>query len=100
MLWGIHNLTPKVIIERLGLEIKRPYKDLYSFDSSKVKCLGLIKDLEISLTQISSKSMVMDIMVEDIPPRHGMILSRSWMEKLNGALQTDMSFITVLVFGG
>ena len=28
-----HNLMPKVVMERLGLEITRPYKDLYSFDS-------------------------------------------------------------------
>ena len=40
-----HNLMPKAIMETLNLEITRPYKDLFSFDSSKVKCLGLIKDL-------------------------------------------------------
>ena len=37
-----HNLMPKVVMEILGLEITRPYKDLYSFDSSRVKCLGLV----------------------------------------------------------
>jgi hypothetical protein len=40
-----HNLIPKDIIEKLGLDITRPYKDLYSFDSSKLKCIGLIKYL-------------------------------------------------------
>ena len=59
-----HNLMPKVVMERLGLEITRPYKDLYSFDSSRVKCLGLIKDLCVSLTQIPAKCMVMDVVVE------------------------------------
>ena len=44
-----HNLMPKEIMEKLGLEITRPYKDLYSFDSKKVKCLGLIKYLCITL---------------------------------------------------
>ena len=38
-----HNLTPKRVVESLGLEVTRPYKDLYSFDSRKVKCFGLIK---------------------------------------------------------
>ena len=28
-----HNLMPKVIMERMGLEITRPYKDFFSFDS-------------------------------------------------------------------
>lgn len=27
-----HNLMPKVIMERLGLDIIRTYKDLFSFD--------------------------------------------------------------------
>ena len=44
-----HNLMPKVIMERLGLEVTRPYEDLYSFDSSRVRCLGLIKDLCVNL---------------------------------------------------
>ena len=33
-----HNLMPKGVVESLGLEITRPYKDLYSFDSKRVKC--------------------------------------------------------------
>ena len=45
-----HNLIPKVVMEILGLEITHPYKDLYSFDSSRVKCLGLIKDICVSIT--------------------------------------------------
>lgn len=40
-----HNLMPKAIMEKLGLDITREYHDLYSFDSGKVRCLGLIKDL-------------------------------------------------------
>ena len=77
-----HNLMPKVVMERLGLEIARPYKYLYSFDSSRVKCLGLIKDLCVSLNQIPTKCMVMDVVVEDVPPKYGMLLSRSWGGKL------------------
>jgi len=95
-----HNLMPKVIMERLGLNITRPYKYIYPFDSSKVKCLGLIKDLAVSLTQIPSKFMVMDIVLADIPLRYVMLLPIFWMEMLNESLQTYMSYITILVFGG
>jgi hypothetical protein len=94
-----HNLMPKEVMEKLGLEVTRPYKDLHSFDSSRVKCIGLIKDLCISLVQIPSKSMVMDVVVADIPPKYGMLLSRSWGAKLKGTLQLDMSYATVPVFG-
>jgi hypothetical protein len=39
-----HNVIPKSIMDRIGLEITRPYGDLYSFDSRRVKCMGMIKD--------------------------------------------------------
>ena len=93
-----NNLMPKLIMEKLGLEVTRPYKDLFSFDSNKVKCLGLIKDLVVSLAQIPSKSLVMDVVVADIPPKFGMLFSRSWATKLKGALQMDMSYTTIPVF--
>lgn len=44
-----NNLMPKSLMEKLDLDITRPYKDLFSFDSIQVKCLGLIKDLCVSL---------------------------------------------------
>ena len=42
--------------------------------------------------------MVMDIVVVDIPPKYVMLLSHSWGEKLQGSLQLDMSYATILVF--
>ena len=93
-----HNLMPKVVMERLGLEITKPYKDLYSFDSSRVKCLGLIKELCVNLEQVFAKNLVMNIVVADIPPKYGMLLSRSWGAKLQGNLQLDMSYATIPFF--
>ena len=93
-----HNLMPKVIMERLGLEVTIPYKDLYSFDSSRVRCLGLIKDMCVNFAQIPAKSLVMDIVVADIPPKYVMLLSRSWGAKLEGTLQMDMTYATIPVF--
>ena len=58
-----HNLIPKGVVESLGLEVTRPYKDLYSFDSRKVKCLGLIKNMVVNLTKLPSKTVVMDVVV-------------------------------------
>ena len=45
-----HNLMPKQVMEEFGLEGTKEYHDLYTFDSNKVKCLGVIKDLVVSLT--------------------------------------------------
>jgi len=94
-----HNLMPKSVMEKLNLDITRPYKDLFSFDSSQVKCLSLIKDLCVSLVQYPNKTILMDVVVADIPPKYGMLLSRSWGAKLQGSLQLDLSYGTISVFG-
>lgn len=73
-----HNLMHIAIMEKLGVHITRPYKYLYSFDSRKVICLGLIKDPCVNLVKILAKSLLMDIVVADIPPKYGMLLSRPW----------------------
>ena len=90
-----HNLMPKEIMDALGLDVTRQYKDLYSFHSRRVKCLGLIKDLVISLHQILEKNIVMDIVVADVPAKFGMLLSRSWSAKLKG---TILNYATIHVF--
>jgi ribonuclease HI len=42
----------------------------------------------------------MDIVVADVPPNFGMLLSRSWIKRLGGKLQMDLSYDTIPVFGG
>jgi ribonuclease HI len=46
------------------------------------------------------KSMVMDIVVADVPPKFGMLLSRYWIKKLGGTLQMDLTYSTIPVFEG
>ena len=46
------------------------------------------------------KQIVMDIVVAYIPSKFGMLLSRSWLKKLGGTLQMDMSYATIPIFGG
>jgi len=94
-----HNLMPKAVMEKLNLDITIPYKDLFSFDSSQVKCLGLIKDLCVSLVQFPNKTILMDIVVSYIPTKYGMLLSRSWGAKLQGSPQLGLSYATISVFG-
>ena len=77
-----HNLMPKVVMEKLNLDITRPYKDMFAFDFGQVKCLGVIKDLCVTLVHFPTKSIVMDIVVADFLPKYGMLLSHSWGEKL------------------
>ena len=92
-----HNLMPKGVVESLGLEITRPYKDLYSFDSKRVKCVGLIKDMVVSLNNLPSKTVIMDVFVADIHAKFSIMLSRSWTSKLKESLQMDMYYATIPV---
>jgi hypothetical protein len=94
-----HNVMPKYIMDRVGLEITRPYRDPYSFDSRKVKCMGMIKDLVVNLAQIPVKSVMMDVVVIDIPPKYDILLSKSWGTKLGGSLQLNMTYATIPIFG-
>jgi hypothetical protein len=77
-----HNLIPKTVLEELGLEITKSYHYLYSFDSRRVQCLGVIKDMVVTLFHLPMKSVVMDIVVADVPPKFGMFLLRSWIKRL------------------
>jgi hypothetical protein len=95
-----HNLMTKIIMENLGLQITIPYQDLYSFDSRKFKCLGMIKDLVVNLAQIPVKSILMDVVVANVPAKYGMLLSRYWGAKLRASVQLDMTCATIPIFGG
>ena len=62
--------------------------------------MGMIKDLVVTLAQIPVKNVLMDVVVADIPPKYGLLLSRSWGAKLRGSLQLDMTYATIPIFGG
>ena len=70
-----HKLMPKAVMEALGLDITKPYHDLYAFESREVKFLVVIKDLVVSLTQFPMKRVLMDVVIADISPKFGMVLS-------------------------
>jgi len=96
---AFHNLMPKIFMDELGLEATKTYHDLYSFNSRKVKCLRVIKDLAMFLFQLPMKSIVMDIIVVDVPPKFEMLLSKYWIKILGGTLQMDLSYATLLYLG-
>ena len=42
----------------------------------------------------------MDIVVADIPPNFCLLLSRSWIKRLGGTLQMDLTYATIQIFWG
>ena len=43
---------------------------------------------------------MMDIVVTNIPPKFGLLLSQSWSKRLGGTLQMDLTYATIPMFGG
>ena len=43
---------------------------------------------------------MMDIVVADIPPKIGLLLSRSWSKRLGSTLHMDLMYATIPMFGG
>lgn len=54
----------------------------------------------MNLAQIPVKNVLMDIVVADIPPRLGILLSRSWGSKVGGPIKLDLTYATIPTFGG
>jgi hypothetical protein len=54
----------------------------------------------VSLEHLPMKSVVMDIVVVDIPPKFGMLLSRMWSKKFGGSLKMDLTYTIILIFMG
>jgi hypothetical protein len=94
-----HNLMPKVVMEKLGLEITNTYHDIYSFEARKVKCDGLINYMVVTLYQLIVKSIMMDVVVADVPTKYGMFPSRNWARNIGGIMHMDMTYAIVRVFG-
>ena len=90
-----HNLMHKLIMERMGLDITRPYKDLFSFDSKRVHCIGIIKEVVAGLAQLHVNTILMNMVVANIPPKLGMLLSISWAAKIKGTMHMDMTYATI-----
>lgn len=77
-----NNLMPKVVMEKLGLQITKSYHDLCYLNSRRVKCIGLTKESMVSSLEILTKCTIIDKVVADIPTKSGMLFSRSWLMKL------------------
>ena len=61
---------------------------------------GLIKDLVVTLAQLPTKRIMMNVMVEDELAKYRMLLSIGWAKNLGGTMQMDMKYGTIPMFIG
>jgi hypothetical protein len=69
------NVMSLTVMNCLGLNTSKPYKNICTMDSREVKVCGLIKYIQVSLAVYPSISLVMDVVVIDVPDAWGMLLS-------------------------
>jgi hypothetical protein len=87
-------MTRKVM-EQLNLRISRPYHNVCAMDSREIEVHGLIQDLRVHLAVFPDISIMMDIVVIDVPDTWVMLLSRKWVASLGSSLQMDLSYATI-----
>jgi hypothetical protein len=76
------NVMTRKVMEQLNLRISRPYHNVCAMDSREIKVHGLIKYLQVHLAVYPDISVLMDVVVIDVPDAWGMLLSRKWAASL------------------
>ena len=66
---------------------------IIQLDRSHVKVMGELKYVIIQLSLNAKVNQVIEVIVVDIPKAYGVILSRDWLEKLNGYFATEWSHL-------
>lgn len=63
-------------------------------DAREVPKIGIINSLPFKLVAYPDIEMTMIVLVVDIPPYYGMLLSRKWSAAMGASLQCNLSYIT------
>lgn len=89
------NVMPLSVMRQLGVNVHKPYKNVYGLDSKSMEVHGLIKDIVVKLVASPDISTIMDIMVVHLLATYGMLLSRKFSTGLGGTIQMDLSFSSI-----
>jgi hypothetical protein len=85
------NVMSLEVMEQIDLKTTQPYGNVCGIDSKKVKVYGIFEDVEVYLIEFPHISLIMNIMVIDVPYSWGILLSRRWSAALRGFLSMDLT---------
>jgi hypothetical protein len=85
------TVMPIGVFQQLGLGISRSYGNVCGMDSKAVKVFSVAKDVDTYLYHLPKIRFPTDIVVVDVPPAWGMLLSRDWANELGGYMNLDFS---------
>ena len=75
----------------LGLNVDTTQGRRCAMDKREVAVIGTINALPHRLIAYSDQELTMSVLVVDIPPQYGMLLSRKWSAAIGGSIQCDLS---------
>jgi hypothetical protein len=79
------------VMKQLGLKTTHPYVNFCGIDLKKVKVYRHIEDVEVYLLYFLHISLIMNIVVIDVPDAWDMHFSRIWVATLGGFLSMDLT---------
>jgi hypothetical protein len=89
------NMMSLKVMEKLGLKVTRPYRNVCSFESRAIPTHGVVENVKVFLGRYPERVIHMDIVVVDVPDVWGMLLSRKFVVMLGGTLEMDLTYINV-----
>ena len=88
---GSNNVMPYGIMKRWEF----PHYNIYAMDSHKVEVCEIIEEIELSFAPFPKTSMVMDVMVVNVPEAWGILLSSEWASVVGGSTKVDISDVVI-----
>jgi hypothetical protein len=89
------NIITKKVMQQLNLNVTRPYHNVCAMDSMEINNVGIILNLRVRLAAHQDITVVMDLLVIDVPDAWGMLMSRKWAATLGGHIQMDLTCATI-----
>lgn len=89
------NVIPLSVMRQLGLEAHPPYRNVCGLDSKAMPIHGFIKNMVVYLVTSPDISTIIDVLVVDLSPPYGILLSRKFLSSLGGTLQMDLTFTSI-----
>ena len=91
-LGALNTIMPFKVMEALGLKVDTKKGRCRGMDGRGFLVIGTISALPFKLATYHKAELTMSILVVDIPPHYGMLLSRKWSATMGGSLQCDLSY--------
>ena len=88
---------PLKAMEALGSRLDTKQGRCREMGTRQVPIIGTINDLPFKLSAYPDEELTMSVLVVDIPPHYGMLLSRKWSATMGGSMQCNFSYATFQV---